>query len=243
MHMINRDSPEPYYYQLYTILRQSITSGQLKPGDMHPTEAELLETYQVSRATVRQALEMLVSDGLIFRQRGRGTFVSRPTVEKELNRIVSFTEDMERLGFTARTQILDAQLQPADDSLAATLDVAVGDEVAYLKRLRLADDEPMGLENSMLVHRYCPGILEQYEPHHSLRALLRDEYGVILASATQKIRSVTADQATSAALGIDLGAALLYIERISYTDGNAPIELLKMFHRGDRYTLYNELKA
>lgn len=241
--MINRDSREPYYYQLYRLLREDITSGKLKPGDMHPTEAELLETFQVSRATVRQALDMLVADGLVFRQRGRGTFIARPTVEKELNRIVSFTEDMERLGFTAGTQILAAEVQQADEAIVHILDVNRGQEIAYLKRLRLADDDPMSLEESVLVHHYCPGILDAYQPHHSLRQLLQQQYGVVLATATQKVRAISADETVAESLSVDEGAAILYIERISFTDANVPIEFLKTYHRGDKYTLYNELRA
>lgn len=210
---------------------------------MHPTEAELLATYQVSRATVRQALEMLVNDGLVYRQRGRGTFVSRPTVEQELNRIVSFSEDMDRLGFRAGTRILNAELIAADTRLVQSLDVNPGEEIAHLGRLRLADEEPMSLENSFLVHRYCPGVLDAYHAHHSLRALLKEEFGVVLSTAVQKIRAVTVDEDTAAALDIDSGAAALSIERISYTEQNVPVELLITYHRGDRYTLFNELKA
>jgi GntR family transcriptional regulator len=137
MDRINRNSKLPLYHQLYEILRSNITRGEWQPGDMIPPESELIDRYQVSRTTVRQVLDMLVNEGLIYRQRGRGTFVAHPTVEQALVRIISFTEDMRQRGFKP------------------------GEELARLERLRLADDEPMSIEDSYLVSR-VPCSVTQY---------------------------------------------------------------------------------
>jgi GntR family transcriptional regulator len=94
MNRINRHSPLPLYHQLYEIVRQGILDGEWRPGDVLPPESELIAHYQVSRTTVRQVLDMLVNEGLIYRQRGRGTSVAHPTIEQSLVRIISFTEDM-----------------------------------------------------------------------------------------------------------------------------------------------------
>ena len=101
---INRSSKLPLYHQLYELLRSGITSGRWQPGDMLPPESELTERYEVSRTTVRQVLEMLVNEGLIYRQRGRGSFVAHPTVEQTLVRIISFTDDMRQRGFESGTE-------------------------------------------------------------------------------------------------------------------------------------------
>jgi GntR family transcriptional regulator len=240
---ISRQSKSPLYEQIYQLLRTRISEGHLGPGDLLPSEAELVDHYQVSRATVRQALDELVSDGLIHRKQGRGTFVSPPTVEQGLVRIVSFTEDMQQRGLEPGTELISAELVPATDVLARHLEVPVGEPLARIERLRLADGEPMSLEMSYLVHGYCPGVLLQDYTTQSLRNMLQDRYGLRITSAKQSIRAVTANKETAKVLSVPAEAALLYIERISYTDYDVPIEFLRLFHRGDRYTLHGELRA
>lgn len=239
---IDRSSFQPFYYQVYQILLQKIVSDEWEPGDLLPTEKDLQEQFDVSRATVRQALDMLVNEGLIYRQRGRGTFVAEPVIEQGLSRIISFTEDMRQRGLEPGTRLLEVSLNPATEDVAEQLDVSAGEELAYIKRLRLADDKPMSLENSYLVHRYCSGVLESYDGSQSLRALLEMEFGLRLVRARQTIRAVIATGELAKQLDIDLGAPLLYIRRITYDATKRPVELLKTYHRGDRYVLYNELR-
>jgi GntR family transcriptional regulator len=239
---IDRSSLQPFYYQVYQILRQKIVSDEWKPGDLLPTEKNLQEQFNVSRATVRQALDMLVNEGLIYRHRGRGTFVAEPVIEHGLSRIISFTEDMRQRGLKPGTRLLEVNLAPAAEDIADQLDVSIGEELAHIKRLRLADDRPMSLENSFLIHRCCSGVLEHYDGSQSLRALLEERFGVHLVYARQKIRAVTAQGELAKLLAVETGAPLLFIRRISYDDANRPVELLETYHRGDRYVLYNELR-
>ena len=138
MNGIVRESKLPIYHQLYEILRGNIVRGEWQPGDILPSETELIEQYQVSRITVRQALEALVNDGLIYRQRGRGTFVAHPTVEQGLSRIISFTEDMHQRGFRPDTEIISAGLISAPAEIAEKLQIEAGEELVRLERLRLA---------------------------------------------------------------------------------------------------------
>ena len=239
--IIVRNSMLPYYYQLYEILRKNILAGDWKPGDMLPPETELVDQYELSRTTVRQSLDMLVNDGLIYRQRGRGTFVSHPTIEHGLSRIVSFTEDIRQREMEPHTVVLSAELIPAPDDIAEALQLTPGEQVTNLERLRLADAEPMSIETSHLVHKLCPGVLKYDYATRSLRQTLINEYNLQLVYARQKIRAVTATRKQAQELSVEPGAALLFIERISYTEQNLPVEFLRIYHRGDRYTLYNEL--
>lgn len=240
---VSHQSKSPLYQQIYQLLRQKILSGQWQAGDMLPSENELIEQYQVSRATVRQALEELVSDGLIQRRQGKGTYVSPPTVEQGLVRIVSFTEDMQQRGFVPGTKLISAGLTPATEFLGQQLDIAVGEPVARIERLRLADNEPMSVEVSFLVHRYCPGILTQDYTAQSLRLMLAERYGIHITSARQTIQAITATDDLAALLAVKERAALLYIERISYSEFDVPVEYLRLYHRGDRYTLHAELRG
>jgi GntR family transcriptional regulator len=240
---INRSSKLPLYHQLYEIVRGDILGKKWQPGDMLPPESELIDTYQVSRTTVRQVLDMLVNEGLIYRQRGRGTFVAHPTIEQAMVRIVSFEEDMRQRGMEASTVVLSSQLLPASDEVASLMQIESGEELARLERLRLADGEPMSVEESSLVHRYCRGVLEGDYAVTSLRETLERDYGVRWSRAKQVMRAVPATEHLAGALSVPVGTALLYVERISYSQMDLPVELLQMYYIGDRYSLYTELQG
>ena len=240
---IVRTSKLPYYHQLYEILRARIARGEWQPGEMIPPESELIETYHVSRITARQALDALVNDGLIYRERGRGTFVSKPTFEKGMMRIRSFTDDMRSRGLRPRTRVLDKQLVTAIGEVAERLGVPEGEELVRFLRLRMAEDEPLATEESFLIHRNCPGILEHDFAVESLREVLVRDYGIRWSRATQVIRAILASPHDAAALGVKPKSALLYVERVSYDEHNTPGEFLRILYRGDRYVLYNELSG
>jgi GntR family transcriptional regulator len=231
----------PLYHQLYQILRDDIVRGEWQPGDMIPPESELIERYQLSRTTVRQVLDMLSNEGLIYRQQGRGTFVAHPTVEQALVRIVSFTEDMRQRGVRPGTEMLSSGLIPAPQDIAEKLEIEPGEELARLERLRLADGEPMSIEESHLVHRYCPGVLEGDYATNPLREALERDYGIRWTHAKQTIRAISASRNLARLLSVPPHSALLYIERVSYSQPNIPVEFLRIYYRGDQYALYSEL--
>jgi GntR family transcriptional regulator len=241
MNSLSRESKLPLYQQLYDILRGELTRGQWKPGDMLPAESELMQRYGISRITVRQVLDMLVRDSLIYRQQGRGTFVAHPTIEQTQVRIVSFTEDMHQRGFRPGTEVLEAGLVPATADIAAKLAVEPGEVLAHLRRLRLADDEPMSIEDAYLVHRYFPGVLSGDYTISPLRRTLEEKYGVRLVRAKQVLRAVMAPSTLARLLSVRQSAALLFIERVSFSAQGIPVEFLRIHYRGDRYVLYNEL--
>ncbi|MEA3334974.1 MAG: GntR family transcriptional regulator [Chloroflexota bacterium] len=238
---IYRHSKLPLYHQLHEILRGGIMRGDWLPGEMLPPESQLIEQYQISRTTVRQVFDMLVNEGLVYRQRGRGTFVSQPTIEQSQVRIVSFTEDMRQRGLEPGTQVLEAGLLPAPNDIARILGVPAGSELAHIQRLRLANDEPLSMEDAYLVHRYCPGILQRDYASDSLRRTLEQFYGVRLERATQVTRAVPASNSLSEHLGVNPGSATLFLERVSYDLEQQPVEFLRIYYRGDRYSLYSEL--
>ena len=159
MDTINRQSKLPLYQQLYEMLRGNITRGEWKPGDLIPAESELIEQYGVSRITVRQVLDMLVQEGLIYRQRGRGSFVAHPTVEQVLQRLVSFTDDMRQRGFAPSTRTLfSSGLLPAPEDIARQLQVAAwrgaGQDRAPPPGRRRADERRGGVPGPSLRARH-----------------------------------------------------------------------------------------
>lgn len=238
---INRHSKVPFYHQLYEILHNRVIKGEWKPGDMIPAEIDLVEAYKVSRNTVRQVMSRLVDEGFIYRQRGRGSFVSHPSLEHSMSRIISFTEDMHQRGFEPGTQLLNAQLIPASIDIAEKLHILPGEELALIARLRLADGEPMSIEESHLVHNRCPNVICYDFSRSPLRQVLSHDYGIRLVYARQVIRAILSIPEQSRLLKILPRSPLLQIERVSYSQDDIPIEFLKIFYRSDRYSLYNEL--
>lgn len=241
-HSIHQESKLPLYYQLYQVLYNKILQGEWQPGHILPSENELVETYGVSRGTVRQALDSLVKEGVIHRRQGRGTFVAHPTIEQGANQMITFGEDMRLRGFEPSSEVLFANLINAPENIAARLNVPFGEELARIERLRFADGEPMTIEESYLVHRLCPGVLRHDYSQNSLRNILQEEYNIYLVRGEQIIRAIQATPELTEQLQLpDEHRAILYIERVSYSQADQAIEFLRLYHRGDRYMLHNEL--
>jgi GntR family transcriptional regulator len=238
---LNPASKLPLYQQLYEVLEARIRSGEWKPGDMIPAETELISRYEVSRITVRKVLDMLVTEGLLVRQRGRGSFVAQPKLEHGTTRIVSFTDDMRQRGLTPGTKIVFKGLVPAPRAIAEALAVPEGEELARIDRLRLADGVPMCVEESFLIHRYLPGILTHDLARNSLREIKQAEYGIRWSRARQTIQAVAAPAKIARFLSIRTGAPLLYFERVTYSQDAVAMEYLKIYYRADRYIIHNEL--
>lgn len=239
--LISRASKLPLHHQLYDLLRGKIRSGEWIEGQMIPTEPELINQYGVSRIVIRQVLNRLVNEGMIFRQQGRGSFVAERRLEEGLSRIISFTEDMRQRGLTPKTRILFTGLIPAPEDIAEHLGIQAGDELARLERLRLANDEPMSIEEAHLVHRYFPGVLNEDYALVPLRETLQQKYGVRITRARQVIRAVQATAEQARLLTTQGKSPLLLVERVSFSEQNQPVEFLRIYFRGDRYSLYNDL--
>ncbi len=239
---LSRVNRIPLHQQIYEVLRSKIQQGVWTSGVLFPTEMELMAEYQVSRATIRQVMERLVSEGLIYRQQGRGTFVAEPTLEQGLARIISFTEDMNRRGLVPETRILAEEIVPASNDVCKALNLRDDEQVAYLKRLRLANHEALCIEESFIVNSLCPGIFETDFSIQPLRDTLDKKYGIKIVRALQKIHAINAPQETAKILQIPANAALLFIERTSFNQLDQPIEFLRLYFRGDRYSLHNELR-
>ena len=240
---LNPNSRLPLYHQLYELLQHRIRSGEWKPGDLIPAESELTARHGVSRITVRKVLDMLAQEGLIVRERGRGTFIAHPKLAHGMTRIVSFTDDMRQRGFAASARVLFSGLMPAPAAIAAALNVPEGEELARIQRLRLADGEPMCVEDSFLVHRYLPGILENDFAAKSLREVKHRMFGILWSRATQTIQAVAAPAEIARLLSVKPGAPLLYIERVTWSQNDIPTEYLRVHYRADRYVLHNELQG
>jgi GntR family transcriptional regulator len=211
-----------------------IAAGRLKPGDQVPTEVELTLKFGVSRTTVRQALQDLVTAGLINRQPGRGSYVSHPRIEQELVRLTGFVEDMQSLGLKATARPVLIETIPADDIVAKRLGLRTGDVVTHIQRVRLANDEPISFDDTFL-----PGPIGEEIAREDLTAdpifwLLEEKYGVRLGEADYAIEATTAPPLVARNLGIGVDAPILLIERTTYASDGRPIDFERLHYIGER---------
>jgi GntR family transcriptional regulator len=226
------DGPRPKHAQLSDVLTE-LSVRELGPDVAIPSERELMTTYNVSRATVRRAIESLVADGLLHRIHGKGTFVSRPRLESRLH-LASFSQDMRRRGLTPSTVLLgiDADVPPAEVRTALEL----GPEALAwrLARIRLADDQPIALENGW----YPCSVLPDLDRRDV--GGFRESYGLVIDSAEQTLWGESADAATARRLDAPLHTPLLVFRRISRA-GNQLVEYVVSRYRGDRYEIHMSL--
>jgi len=225
----------PLYYQIQRALMEKIQSGELSEGDPLASEEELSRTYQVSRMTARQALHGLKTNGYAYSEKGRGTFVSRPKLEKNILHLQGFTEDMRRRGMNPSSRLLEQSVVSASADLLEKLKLDEGEKVMRLRRLRLADGTPMALEQSHVPLRHFPGLDRVDFGKQSLYYTLRERYGVRVGYADETIEALPATREESELLTIPRKASVLSISRIILTAQETPIESAVSRYRGDRY--------
>lgn len=239
--MINKNSPVPIYHQLEEYIKQQIENGLLKEEELIPSEREFAERFQISRMTVRQAINNLVADGYLNRKKGRGTFVSKKKVEQELQGMTSFTEDMLSRGMKPSNRLLSFNIIEADKKTALDLKIAENDPIYKIKRIRLADGAPMALETAYIPVNLIPGLSDE-NSNLSLYQYIEEHLALTISEATQEIEAAIADAEIAEQLGIDEGEPILFIVRIAYLLDGTPFELVKSAFRGDRYRFIATMK-
>lgn len=207
---------------------------ELGPHGLLPTERELAERYDVSRATVRQALGALEKAGVVYRVQGAGTFVAPATISKSLS-LTSFSEDMRARGLRPGSRVLVADEIAATEGVAEDLRLRSGDTVLRLMRVRLADDEPMCLETAYLPAARVPGLLQR-DLSASLYESMND-YGIRPLRAEQVVEAVIPGEEESALLGMTPASPALRVHRIAFDQREQPVERTISIYRADRYDI------
>jgi GntR family transcriptional regulator len=236
---IDKGLPVPYYYQIVQILREAIQDLDVSPDGANvefPSEMELSEYFQVNRGTIRHALQLLEREGLIYREKGRGTFLRRRRVELDLSTLCSTTADLKARGWTPDSQILSLEKISPSLHIQRFLELQPDALVWLVYRLRLADNEPISLQWSYVPVEIAPH-LDQEDLSSSLYYILKNSYGVELKSGDQKIRTRPATIEEGRILEIPEGAPVFEISRVTYDQYQRPIEHLDSLWRGDRYDL------
>jgi GntR family transcriptional regulator len=236
---INKDLPVPFYYQMVQILREGIRDYETpsQTGEViFPSESELSEFFRVNRGTVRHALDMLEREGLIYREKGRGTFLRRRRVELDLTQLCSTTDDLKSRGWVPNTRLISLKRTPPRAHVQHHLDLPDGDLVWEIFRLRLANDEPISLQWSYIPENLTPG-LDEKDLNTSLYSILTHAYGIELKAADQIVRTRATTFEEAELLATVAGASVFEFSRTTFDQFDRPVEYLDAIWRGDRYDL------
>jgi GntR family transcriptional regulator len=242
--MIDKNSVIPLYHQVKEYVRSQIACGVYRVNEMIPSERELSELFEINRLTVRQAINELVNEGQLFRQRGVGTFVSAPKIEQPLTRLTNFTNDMLSRGIVPGAQVVSMNVIPAGPHVASRLQIDPEEEVLELIRVRTADGEPMALEHCFLVYGIAKAICGMNMENASLYETLENVCGIRFAKAVQTIEIAAIRPEDAALLDIDARDPVMKIERTTYAHNlDTPLEYVRSCYRADRYKFIIEMQV
>ncbi len=225
---------EPLYSIVASRAEARITSGEWQEGDRLPPERRLCREFDVSRSTLRQALDELEERGLISRHQGRGTFVTRPRLQLPIVGVFSIRDAMESYGMRMDTRVLGVELIEAGRQLASDLACLPGDQVVYVERLRIGDDEPMVLDTAHLRAELFPGLEQADFEHRSLYEILETDYGRKVAEAQETLEPVILTPRECQLLEVPPHTTALLTRRVTTDAAGVVVALGHVLLRGDR---------
>jgi DNA-binding GntR family transcriptional regulator len=232
----------PLYHQIEADLRRLIRQGVFTVDQQLPPELELSQLYGVARQTMRLALARLVADDLIERQAGRGTFIKPQEGRMDFYLDRSFTRQMADMGLAARSQVLSHSVSIIDETMPAPLQSHLAEPYLHLARLRLGNNEPIGLQISRIVLTLCPDLETRDFNDTSLYQTLADAYQIHIYRIDHRISATAADDLQAGFLQVAVGAPLLVVHTTAYLlDGNV-IEDTTSYYRADKYEYHTSHK-
>ncbi len=232
---INKKSPIPVYYQLKNLVLDKIKNGEYPEGSLIPSERDLGESLNISRMTVRQALNQLVSEGVLYREKGKGTYVSKSKIVQR--NIMSFSETVRKKGLVPSTNVLNFTRVADRPDINEILDLNANDVLYCVKRLRLANDLPIGIEEVYIPEKYCPD-LEQHDLKTSLYKLLKEVYSLSVSYMDSSVESAKPSKEEKKLLGLKDSIPVLRISSVSYNDAGMKLLHQKDVYRSDEFS-YN----
>lgn len=229
-----RMSSVPMHSQIREIIRRRVLDGTYAPHSQMPSESQMMDAFQVSRITIRQALGDLQKEGLIFKVAGKGSFVAKPKAFQNLSRLQGFGEAMTPAGYETFSQVLSTKRVAASEIVARRLGLAIGAAVFEIQRLRYLNREPISVDVS-----YFPLALGERLAREDLAArdvfvILENDLGQHLTHADVQIEAISADETLARHLRIDEASPLLRIERLTHAD-DKPIDFEFLYYRGDAF--------
>jgi GntR family transcriptional regulator len=237
-----KDKAIPLYYQIETILRRKILSGEFQPQAPMPTEDALAQAFDVSRITIRQALGLLEKDGLVVRQRGKGTFVSEGVKAYESAKLTGSMEDLILMGVQTSTKILEFSWIESPQSVKDRLGLGEASQVLRIEKIRLVEKEPFSYVINYLPQKIGQKIKAEDLTAKPLLMVLEENLGIRPDEADQTIEATIADAHVAPLLDIRVGDPLLKVERTVFDVKKRPVECVFVLYRADKYFFNVKLK-
>ncbi len=235
------NSRSPKYFILKQKLQEKIESGGYDGGSMIESERELMETHQLSRITVRKAIDELVNEGYLYRIQGKGTFVKEEKQTQNLIRLSSCTEDVKRLGKVPSKKTMCSEKCPASEKMAQRLHIAEGDSIFKIGRITYADEEPLNYTTTYLPEKIFPG-LDRYDlEKRSLYDIIETDYKIPLTKARRTLEAVLPYSQIAGYLGISENVPVILFHCITYglvQGKEIPVETFHCYYRTDQYRFY-----
>lgn len=228
-------SPVPLYSQIREVLRNHILNGTYAPLSRVPSESELGELFKVSRITIRQALNDLQKDGLIFRIPGKGTYVSKPKAFQNVSSLQGLAESLARFGHEVTNRVRSFHYAPAPPLVAERLHLSEGEQVAEIKRVRYVNREPVSLEVTYLPEEAAKGLEKADLITRDIFLILENDLGYSLGHADLSIDAVQANEELATVLNIAIGAPIMRIERLTHLEDGTPLDFEYLYYRGDAF--------
>lgn len=241
---IRKTEPLPYYAQLAELFRDAIRKGDWAPGRPLPSEQAIGEFFGISRTAVRQALAELVAEGLVRKEKGRGSFVRGPRpAEFVVQELRGFFDEMTDKGKVVETEVLQLDITVAPAEEAALLKIPTGSKVVELERLRRVDGEPICVVRTLLPSPRFAGLTGQELSGASLYEILRTAFGVEPRSGSRTVEAVAADRRRARLLGVRSGSPLLRLTAVNLDQSGEPFEHFTAWYRADRTSFHIEIGA
>lgn len=238
---MNLESGRPRHEQISDYLREKIEQGAYDIDEKLPSENELGDMFDVSRVTVRRALQTLEHEGYIYRRQGLGSFVKEQPAAQGLVRLTDFAQDMARAGLDASSDVTHYAPETPPPDVAVRLNADDDATVMRLDRSRLGDGRPVAFDRTWLPVFYAH-LLEGHDLERgTIYGILESEYDVPVLRGRYRITAAPADPALADPLGVPEGDALLLIERLSFTQADKPVYFQRRYYRNDRVAYELEL--
>jgi len=234
-------SPSALYHSLGHIIRSKIQSGEWEVGRRIPSERELMAIFNVSRATVRQAVENLEKEGVLRRERGRGTFVAPPKIERGVLRMIEFSDIIKQSGLRPSAQLLGKDCIVPPKNIQKILILSPSALTAYLQRLLLVNGAPMLIETAYFPAERFPNLPDMYDGADEWRDFVFNQYDVMVIRARETFEPVILEDEEAEILGVKGGFPALWVEHIAYDAADNPVVYLTSLMRGDRCRFYTDL--
>ncbi|MEO0988291.1 MAG: phosphonate metabolism transcriptional regulator PhnF [Cyanobacteria bacterium J06639_14] len=226
-------STQPIYVQIANHLRQKIQQGTYQAGDRLPSQKQLGNQFGVNRHTVRQAFDLLKAEGLLRVNRGLGAFIEEAPIRYPIGKRVRYNEFLQTQGHTSEYKFLQAAEIPANEKIADYLKLQIGEPVAQVDLLGLADDRPLIVSTSYFPSRQFPGLLAQVRTIQSISKLMQGIYGCDHIRSHTYISTRAVRTQDAKLLQVPLKQPILLVQAINVDQNNRVIEYTVTRFRGD----------